>query len=68
MKKEKLKTILSKHYSKDGIKSILCGRMRPSYEVMLKLNEENKIPFTAWKDIKSYVTEIVTNNENKGKV
>ena len=68
MKKEKLKAILNKHYSKDGVKSILCGRMKPSYEVMLKLNEENKIPFTAWKDIKSYVTEIVTNNETKGKV
>lgn len=68
MKKEKLKTILNKHYSKDGVKSILCGRMKPSYEVMLKLNEENKIPFTAWKDIKSYVTEIVTNNETKAKV
>ena len=68
MKKEKLKTILSQHYSKDAVKSILCGRMKPSYEVMLKLNELHKIPFTAWKDIKSYVTEIVTNNETKAKV
>ena len=68
MNKEKLKTILSRHYSKDGIKSILCGRRKPSFEVMLKLNELHKIPFTAWKDIKSYVTEIVTNNETKAKV
>ena len=68
MKKEKLKTILNKHYSKDGVKSILCGRMKPSYEVMLKLNEENKIPFTAWKDIKSYVAKSITNNEKNEKV
>jgi hypothetical protein len=56
MKKETLKKILSNHYSKDGIKSILCGRMKPSYEVMLKLNELHKIPFTAWKDIKFYIS------------
>ena len=68
MKKEKLKTILSQHYSKDAVKSILCGRMKPSYEVMLKLNEKHKIPFTAWKDIKSFITDSLTNIETNEKV
>ena len=68
MKREKLKIILSNYFSNDGVKSILSGRRKPSFKVMLKLNEKHKIPFTAWKDIKSYVTEIVTNNEKLGKV
>ena len=63
MKKEQLKTILNKHYSIDGVKSIFSGRRKPSYKVMLELFEKHKIPFTAWKDIKSFVTESVTNTE-----
>ena len=38
------------------------GKTIPSIEKVIKMNELHKIPFTAWKDIKSYVTEIVTNN------
>ena len=68
MKKEKLKTILSQHYSKDGIKSILCGRMKPSYEVMLKLNKQHNIPFEAWKDIKSFINTNIPNTKNNTKV
>ena len=44
------------------------GKTIPSIEKAIKMNELHKIPFTAWKDIKSYVTEIVTNNETKAKV
>lgn len=44
------------------------GKTKPNIDYVIKMNELHKIPFTAWKDIKSYVTEIVTNNENKGKV
>ena len=44
------------------------GKTIPSIEKVIKMNELHKIPFTAWKDIKSYVTEIVTNNEIKAKV
>lgn len=63
MKRQKLKTILSTIYSEDAIKSVLSGRMKPSYEVMYELNRKHKIPFTAWKDIKSFVTESVTSTE-----
>ena len=68
MKRQKLKSILSSYYSKDGVKSIFCGRMKPSYEVMLKLNKQHNIPFEAWKDIKSFVTESVTQSKNNTKV
>ena len=44
------------------------GRRKPSYEVMCALNEKHKIPFSVWKDIKSFITEIVTNNDKSAKV
>ena len=56
MKRNILKEILNKYYSDDGAKSILNGRRKPSYEAMLKMNEKHKVPFTAWKDIKSYLS------------
>ena len=71
MKREKLKTIIETYYSKDGTKSIMCGRVNPSYKMMVKLNEKHKIPFTAWKDIKSFITnhtQSVTKNNDKNKV
>ena len=68
MKREKLKKILGFYYKEDGIKSILSGRRKPSYEVMCALNEKHKIPFSVWKDIKSFITEIVTNNDKSAKV
>lgn len=44
------------------------GKTTPSIEKVIKMNELHKIPFTAWKDIKSYVTESITNNDTKAKV
>lgn len=68
MKKDIIKKILLLHYSKDSIKSILCGRRKPSYKIMLILQEKHQIPFEAWKDIKSFVTESVTQSKNNAKV
>jgi len=65
MKREKLKKILDKHYSNDGSKSILAGRRRPSYELMLEMNDHNKIPFTAWKDIKSFINQSIVNEKTR---
>jgi len=68
MKRELLKKILKKHYgSNDTIKSILTGRRKPSYCVMLKINQDDNIPFTAWKNIKSFLSEesITTKENNK---
>lgn len=68
MKRKNLKKILSNHYSRDGIKSILCGRMKPSYENMVILKEKHNIPFEAWQDIKSFISENIPNQEPKEKV
>ena len=65
MKRAELKKILAPYYSQDSIKSLLCGRMKPSSKSMFMLNKKHKIPFTAWIDIKSFVTESVTNTETK---
>ena len=68
MKRQKIKSILSSYYSKDGVKSIFCGRMKPSYEVMLKLNKQHNIPFEAWKDIKSFINTNIPNTKENIKV
>ena len=72
MKRIILKQKLEIFYkSEDSIKSILGGRRKPSYSVMFKLNSEHKIPFTAWKDIKSFITnhtQSVTKKNDKNKV
>lgn len=69
MKRSTLKQILEKHYhSEDSIKSILSGRRKPSYEVMFKINKSDNVPFTAWKDIKSFINESVTKDKNNNEV
>ena len=55
MEKDIIKKTLLLHYSNDSIKSILCGRRKPSYKMMLTLQEKHHIPFEAWKDIKSFI-------------
>lgn len=57
MKRKKLINQLLELYSKDSVKSILIGRMRPSYSQMLKLYRKYRIPFTAWEDIKVWLKE-----------
>lgn len=44
------------------------GKTKPSIDYVIKMNELHKIPFVAWKDIKSFITEIVTNNDKSAKV
>ncbi|WP_108062673.1 hypothetical protein [Poseidonibacter lekithochrous] len=56
MERQKLKQILLELYSDDSVKSILSGRMYPSYKMIIKLNSEHKIPYSAWADIKTYMS------------
>nr|WP_129502115.1 hypothetical protein [Malaciobacter halophilus] len=56
MKRENLKQLLLKHYSVAGVNMILRGERKPSYEVMFQLSEKNNVPFTAWKDITSFIS------------
>jgi len=57
MKRKKLKTLLSKYYSKDMTNSILIGRRKPRLEVVIEANEKIKVPLKAWLDIKNYLNE-----------
>jgi hypothetical protein len=56
MTKHELKNILQKIYKTDTVKSVMCGRSKPSYKKMLLLKEKG-IPFEAWQDIKSFITD-----------
>jgi hypothetical protein len=67
MEREKLKNILLKHYSFDMVKSIMCGRQKPSYPKMLQLSREG-IPFEAWTNIKSFVKQNTTKPKISGQV
>ncbi len=68
MKKEELKKILSKYYSKFTIESILSGRRRPSIEKRIVLNTEFNIPILAWQDIKSYLSDNLSSIEDKNQL
>ncbi|MDN5061347.1 MAG: hypothetical protein RBR93_08065 [Aliarcobacter butzleri] len=68
MKRDELKKILLKHYSKDSVKSILCGRMKPSIEKRIALNNEFDIPILSWENIKSYLGENISTSVNEGEV
>ena len=57
MDSKKLRTILSNEfsYSDTAVKYLLTSRIKPSYEVMLKLSKEHGIPFEAWQDIRAWL-------------
>ena len=57
MEKNKLKQILLKYYKEPSMFAILSGIRKPSYEIILKLHNDHKIPFDVWLDIKSYVND-----------
>ncbi len=64
MKQEQIFQILSKHYAERTVYAILSGTRKPKYEIILELYQQYNIPFTAWKDIKSFIDESLTKNEN----
>jgi len=57
MKREKLKDLLSKHYEKDMVNSILSGRRKPKIEVIHEANTKLKINVIEWVDIKHYLAK-----------
>jgi transcriptional regulator with XRE-family HTH domain len=46
--------------SHSAVSQWFSGKTQPTIDKVIRMNEIHKIPFTAWKDIKSYVTESVT--------
>lgn len=43
----------------------LRGASRPSFDNILLLEKKLSIPFTAWKDIKSFLSETIQKDGNK---
>lgn len=68
MKRDELKKILSKYYSKFTIESILSGRRKPSIKIRIALNNEFDIPILSWENIKSYLGENISTSVNEGEV
>jgi len=65
MKRNELKSILEEFYNSSvTVNHILRGIRKPSYEKILNMNEKHNIPFTAWRDIKSYLQENDTPKKN----
>jgi len=57
MKKSKFKQILQNYYSDSTVRAIVRGFRKPSYEIMLKLEDKHSIPFKAWRDIQSFISK-----------
>lgn len=51
------KALLQVGYTNDSVKSLMCGRVKPSFAKAQILFENHKIPFEAWINIKSYVND-----------
>ncbi|MDR2427649.1 MAG: hypothetical protein LBD19_01705 [Endomicrobium sp.] len=62
MEKKKLIKILISHMSKPMAYQCLNGYRHPNYNVILLLKQKG-IPFEAWQDIKSFITD----NDTKSK-
>ncbi|WP_419767259.1 hypothetical protein [Arcobacter sp.] len=67
MEKNKLKEILQIFYKTSTVNAIVRGERKPSYEIILTLNNDFNIPFDSWKDIKSYINETITDEEKESK-
>ena len=64
MKREQIqKALLANGYSYDSMKSLMCGRAKPSMKRAIELNKNFKVPFEVWIDIKSYLQDNNTSNK-----
>lgn len=65
MKREILLKLLQEHYSYKMANACINGTRKPSYKVMCLLDNKrkNKVPFTAWKDIKSFINKSLPEEE-----
>jgi len=64
MNREKLKKCLEHYgYKADSIKSLMTGRMKPDLRKAYNLEDKFNIPVSAWRDIKSYLQNNDTKNQ-----
>jgi len=65
MKKDKLKLKLKKFgYEDNTISKLIDGTRRPILLKAIKLQQDFKIPCTAWADIKSYINNSTPKKDN----
>ena len=65
MKRQDLIILLNNDgYKKTTIDSILTGRRKPNAEKRYEYEKKHNIPFTAWRNIKSYSQENDTPKKN----
>lgn len=61
MERKKIqKALLDLGYSYDSMKSLMCGRVKPSMKRAIELNQKYNVPFEVWIDIKSYLKNHTT--------
>ena len=65
MERKQLKNILLQYYIDSASNHILRGIRKPSYENMLSMYKEHQIPFTAWENIKSYISNDTKQDSSK---
>lgn len=65
MERKQLKNILLQYYIDSSSNHILRGIRKPSYENMLSMYKEHQIPFTAWENIKSYISNDTKQDSSK---
>lgn len=60
--KEIKKALFEVGYKPDSIKSLMCGRSKPSYTKAELLEDRFSIPIWAWKDIQSFLSPSSSNS------
>lgn len=65
MTKRELGKILQKYYSTSMVKKVRAGLNKPSDEMKTKLEDNEGIPFGAWKNIRAWLTEQETKKQIK---
>ena len=69
-----MKTIQITKIAKDlnvthgAVSQWFSGKTKPTITNVIKMNKLHAIPFDAWSDIKSFVTESATQSKNNTKV
>lgn len=50
------------HVTHSAVSQWFSGTTLPKYKYMLEMSNTHNIPFTAWSDIKSFITDDYINN------
>lgn len=66
MKRDEIvKKLLQFGYKQNTIDKLLQGKIKPTMDKAIKLNDDYDIPFSAWRDIKSYIENDTKQSDDK---